>query len=209
MKRFLALLACIALAFSAIALSSCGIISDLYNAVNYPESYTLAYEATSADGTIVTIVKTVDGNGNVYYKNADVEIVYILEGSGFIKYEKNEDGIFEKTSDVKLTKSAVENETSGINTYAEKSLNKFMPTAKQESDVEMLGRICEVYKLGVGNESNSSYTYHYVDKETGICLGVETKNTALGTAVPHNGESFICIGFSVADIADVSVLVAE
>lgn len=209
MKRFLALLACIALAFSAIALSSCGIISDLNNAVNYPESYTLAYEVTGADGTIVTIVKTVDGNGNVYYKNADVETVYILEGSGFIKYEKNEEDIFEKTSDVKLTKSAMENETSGINTYAEKSLNKFMPTAKQESDVEMLGRICEVYKLGVGNESNSSYTYHYVDKETGICLGVETKNTALGTAVPHNGESFICIDFSVADISDVSVLVAE
>lgn len=209
MKRIFALILCCILGFSALALSSCDILSDLENAVTYPESYLLSYEVTNADGTIFTITKIVDGEGNVYYKNADAETVYILEGSGYVKYEKNSDGEFEKTSDTKLTKSAMENETKDICTYAEKSQNKFIPTAKKEADTEKVGRACEVYKLGVGNEENSSYYFYYVDKETGICLGMDVKNTALGESIPYEGERFVCVEFLVDDIHGVADIIEK
>lgn len=209
MKRILALILCVVLGVSALALSSCNIISDLANAVTYPDSYLLSYEVTNADGTIFTITKMVDDNGNVYYRNADVEIVYILEGSGYVKYEKNEMGEFARTSDTKLTKTAMDNETKEICSYAEKSLNKFMPTATQEADAEMLGRVCEVYKIGVGDEDNSSYHYYFVDNETGICLGMEVKNTALGSNVPHNGESFICTEFTVGNVYNIEDVISK
>lgn len=209
MKRVFPLIVCFVMIASAFVLSSCDIVSDLSNAVRYPETYSLSYEITTEEGTIFTVTKTVDSDGNVYYRNADEETIYILEGSGYIRYENNNDGRFEKTSGVKLTKSVVETETAGINEYAEKSKDKFIPTASKESDTEKLGRVCEVFKLGVGTEDNSSYTYYYVDKETGICLGIETKNTALGTSLPHNGEGFICVSFELENVQDVSALIAE
>lgn len=209
MKRFLKILVGIVLAVSALALSSCGILSDLNNAVQYPEAYSLSYEVTSEDGTIQTVTKTVDESGNVYYKNADAEAIYIRMGSSYVKYVKNEAGAFEAISESKLTKKAVEDETAGIATYAEESKNKFMPTAKQESNREMLGRTCEVYKLGVGTEENSSYTYYYVDQETGICLGIEVVNTALGQNIAHDGASFVCVEFLLEDIDDISNMINE
>ena len=209
MKRVISILVCLVLVASTGILASCDIISNLQNAVKYPDSYSLTYELTSAEGTISTITKTVDAYGNVYYRNADEETVYIREGAGYIKYEKNGEGDFESTTGVKLTKSAMENETSGICEYAEKSMNKFMPTAKQESNTEMFGRACEVYKLGVGDESNGSYHYYYVDAETGICLGVEVKNTALGNIIAYDGEGFICTEFLVGNIDDISNMIAD
>ncbi len=209
MKKAFSVIVCIALAMSALLLTSCDIISDLTDAVKYPDSYTLTYEVTSAEGIITTISKTVDKNGNVYYKNAETEVVYIKDGSGFIKYEKSGDGIFAKTSDSKITKKVMEEETAEICSYAEESKMKLMPSVKQESDTQMLGRECEVYKLGVGTENNSSYTYYYVDKETGICLGKQTKNTALGTDVSSDGDSFVCTEFSVDDILDVSIFIGK
>ena len=209
MKSITKPLICGALIVMGLLLCSCGILSNLNDAVQYPEAYTLSYEVTSENGTVTTITKTVDENGNIYYRNADTEIAYIAEGSSYIKYEKKSDGSYSKMSSNKLTKKAVENETAGIKTYAEESKKQFMPTAKQENDAEMLGRACEVYKLGVGTENNSSYTYYYVDKETGICLGVETHNTALGESVAYNGEGFTCIEFSTENIADISNMINE
>ena len=209
MKKMITILVCMTLLVATLSLSSCHILGDLMGAVQYPEVYSLTYEVTSADGLIHTVTKTVDKNGNIYYRDADTEAVYLREGSGFAKYIKNDFGTFEKTSDVKLTESAVESETAGICTYAEKSLHKFMPTAGQEANVEMLGRVCEVYRLGVGTESNSSYTYYFVDAETGICLGTEVRNTALGTSVPHQGEGFICTEFVVDHMIDVSHMIEK
>lgn len=209
MKKVFSLIACSILALLMIVLPSCDTLSKLDDAVKYPEFYTLAYEVTTSDGKIFTVAKTVDRDGNVYYKNAEKEAVYILDGSGFIKYEKGTDGSFAKASEVKLTKEAVKAEVSDINDYAEQSKNKLMPTAKQEADAEILGRVCEVYKLGVGNDSNSSYTYYYVDKESGICLKLETKNIALNTEVPHNEENFVCTEFSVDNVIKVAELIEK
>lgn len=203
MKRGLAWIVCTLLAACALSLCSCNTLSELQNAVRYPDAYTLSYEVTDSEGTVTTVTKTVDANGNVYYKDATKEAVYILDGSSYVRYQKNAEGIFEKLSDSKLSKKAVEAETAGIDTYAQESKMQFMPTAKQESDAEMLGRTVHVYKLGVGSESTGSYHYYYVDKETGICLGIEVKNAALGQQLPDDGESFICVVFETENVQSV------
>ena len=209
MKSITKALICGVLIVIGLSFCSCDILFDLNDAVKYPEAYTLSYEVTSENGTVTTITKTVDENGNIYYRNADTEIVYIAEGSSYIKYEKKSDGSYAKMSSNKLTKKAVENETAGIKTYAEESKKQFMPTAKKENDAEMLGRACEVYKLGVGTENNSSYTFYYVDKITGICLGIEVKNTALGQSVDYDGETFVCTEFSVSNIENIANMISH
>ena len=201
------IIVCLLAICALLSFASCGILSDLNTAVTYPDEYSITYEVVASDGTISTIKKSVDKNGNVFYKDSTHEVIYLLEASSYVKYEKNADGVFVKHSGEKYTKKAVEEATSGIKAYAEESKNKFMPTAKQESDTEMLDRTCEVYKLGVGTENNSSYTYYYVDKETGICLGTETKNTALGNTVAYDGERFMCTEFLVDNIDDISKLI--
>lgn len=201
------IIVCLLTICALLSFASCSMLSDLNTAVKYPDAFSITYEVTSSDGTISTIKKTVDENGNVFYKDSTHEVIYLLEASSYVKYEKNADGVFVKHSGEKYTKKAVEEATSGIKAYAEESKNKFMPTATQESDTEMLDRTCEVYKLGVGTENNSSYTYYYVDKETGICLGTETKNTALGNTVAYNGERFMCTEFLVDNIDDISKLI--
>lgn len=84
MKKIISILICLLLAILTPVLASCNIISQLQDAaVKYPESYSLSYEVTSAEGTIFTVTKTIDENGNVYYRNADKETLYILDGSGY------------------------------------------------------------------------------------------------------------------------------
>lgn len=193
--------------FQLIALCSCNTLSDLNNVVKYPDSYSLAYEVTSSDGIICTVKKAVDESGNVYYKDSDKEIIFILKDSYYIKYEKNDDGAFIANTNEKYTKKAVEEATDGIKHYAEQSKNKFMPTAKQEDDTQLLGRTCEVFSLGVGTENNNSYTYYHIDKETGICLGVQTKNTVFGQTASSERESFICTELSFTNVDVISKLV--
>ena len=203
MKKGLALLVCALLAACALSLCSCNTLSELQNAVRYPDAYTLSYEVTDSEGTVTTVTKTVDADGNVYYKDAAKEAVYILDGSSYVAYQKNAEGVFERLTDSKLSKKAVEAETAGIDTYVQESKMQFMPTAKQESDAEMLGRTVHVYKLGVGSESTGSYHYYYVDKETGICLGIEVKNAALGQQLSDDGESLICVVFETENVQSV------
>ena len=209
MKKLFVSVICVILAVCGLALSSCGIISELENTVSYPDSYRLSYEVTSAEGNITTVTKAIDKDGNVYYADSNKETVYISDGSAYVRYEKNDDGVFEELTGSKLTRDTLESETSGIKAYAEVSKMKHMPTAKKEGDKEMLGRTCEVYKLGVGNKDNSSYHYYYVDKETGICMGVEVKNIALGNSVAHNGESFICAEFTTDNVENISEMIVK
>ena len=70
MKRGLTWIVCALLAACALSLCSCNTLSELQNAVRYPDTYTLSYEVTDSEGTVTTVTKTVDANGNVYYKDA-------------------------------------------------------------------------------------------------------------------------------------------
>ena len=201
MKKLLTLsLVCAFAVIAATNLTSCGIMKDLNEAVTYPESYTLTYEITSADGSITTATKTVDGNGNVYVKWQGEEKLYVLSDGSYTIYLKDGNGIFTASGEERLTKKAVEEATSDIKKYAEESKKQFMPTAKKDGTGEVVGRTCDVYKIGVGTENNSAFYYYYVDVQTGICLRLEVKHTALGQEVDHNTETFICTQFATENI---------
>ncbi|MBQ8235625.1 MAG: hypothetical protein IJZ37_02950, partial [Clostridia bacterium] len=177
---------------------ACGtdILGELNDAVNLPDQYHIAYEVTSEDGTVFTVAKTVDGEGNVYFKNKDEEKLFIKSGDSFLLYEKDENGVFSLSGeDVKYTQKAVDEATAAFLEYAQQSKKQFMPTAKQDGEKTILGRTCTVYKLGVGND-NTGVTYsYYVDDETGICLGMESGMSAAGTPLGQSGEVFTCTEF--------------
>jgi len=204
MKKLLSIVICIISLFGIFTLSSCEKLEELENAVNYPDAYSITYEITNADGTIHTITKTVDENGSVYIKTADTEKLFIKNDDSYTLYEKNTDGKFVAESDKKYTEKVVNETCAEFEKYADESKNKFMPTAKKDGEDELAGRKCEIYKLGVGTENNSAYYYYYVDIETGICLGVKVKQTALGNEIEHEGDSFICKEFITANIEDLS-----
>ena len=177
------------------------ILKDLNGAVALPDSYAIAYEVTAEDGIVFTVAKTVDGEGNVYFKNKDEEKLFIKSGDSFLLYEKDEDGVFTlRDEDVKYTAKAVDEATAAFLDYAEQSKNQFMPTAKQEGEETLLGRTCTVYKLGVGND-NTGVTYsYYVDGETGVCLGMDSDMAAAGITLGQSGEIFTCTAFVTEEI---------
>ena len=68
MKKLVALFTCAIALIATLAFSSCSIMKNLENAVIYPESYSITYEVTTAEGIVKSLTKTVDANGNVYTK---------------------------------------------------------------------------------------------------------------------------------------------
>jgi len=209
MKKLRVIALCVVLIVSLLAMSSCGVIRELIGAVEYPDVYSLTYEITQADGTVHTITKTVDEDGNVYLKTADQERLYLKDGKNYTLYEKDENGVFVSSGDEKYTAKAVDEATSAIGDYAEQSKNKLMPTAKKSGEDEISGRSCEIYKLGVGNDDNGAYYYYFVDTETGICLGLEIHQTAMGYEVEGNGETFVCTEFITENVEDLSLLIQK
>ena len=204
-RRFLLTL-CLFLGIATFTLSSCGIISKLENAVVYPESYSITYEITSKSGVVTTITKTVDALGNVYVCSSEEEKLFINDNGVYTLYRKSESGIFEEQTTERYTKNKVEELTAEIKTYAEESKKQFMPTAKKENQSEVLSRTCDVYKLGVGTQNNSAFYYYYVDVQTGICLQLEVKHTALGQEVAHNTETYVCVEFITENVQDLQGL---
>lgn len=209
MKRIISIIISSILAVTALTLSSCNTLTELKDAVTYPESYSITYEVTSAEGIINTVTKTVDEQGNVYIRTSDKEQLYLVENDSYTLYEKNEEGTFKAVGNEKYTKKSVNEATDQISAYAEESKKQFMPTAKKEGDKELAGRSCHVFGLGVGNEDNGAYYYYYVDSETGICLGMEVRQTALGQELEYTGESFVCTEFVTESIEDLSRMIAE
>lgn len=63
--------------------------------------------------------------------------------------------------------------------------------------------MADTYKLGVNILAASFYHVYYVDRESGVCLGVEVQNTVFGTATAANEETFICKEFITSGISDL------
>ena len=207
MKKLVALFTCAIALIATLAFSSCSIMKNLENAVIYPESYSITYEVTTAEGIVKSLTKTVDANGNVYTNNGENEQLFINQNGTYTLYERNETGAFVINESQKYTKKVVDEKTADINKYSEESKKQFMPTAKLSGSDFVLGRECDVYKIGVGGKNNSAYYYYYADKLTGICLKLDVKHTALGQEVPHNTEVFVCTFFCTENVQDLSALI--
>lgn len=207
MKKLVTLITCAIALIATLTFSSCSIMKNLENAVIYPKTYSITYEVTTAEGIVKTLTKTVDEKGNVYTNNGESEQLFINSNGTYTLYQKDENGTFIANQTQKYTKKVVDEKTAEVNAYSEESKKQFMPTAKLDGRDFVLGRECNVFKIGVGGKNNSAYYYYYADKVTGICLKLEIKHTALGQEVPHNTQTFVCTSFITENVQDLSALI--
>ena len=201
MKKILSLI--ITLALTTMALASCGMIDKVENVVTYPETYSITYEITTPEGLIHTMTKTVDQNGNVYFKTTGEEQLFLNDNGSYTLYEKNTDGVFAEVEGAKYTREAVENEVALFDQYAKQTTNKFIPTARRAGESTVAGRGADTYKLGVNLLAVSFHHLYHVDSETGICLGVDVVNKTFGNETADNEETFVCVEFITENIENL------
>ena len=201
MKKILSLI--ITLALTTMALASCGIINKVENAVTYPETYSITYEITTPEGLIHTMTKTVDQNGNVYFKTTGEEQLFLNDNGSYTLYEKNTDGVFAEVEGAKYTREAVENEVALFDQYAKQTTNKFIPTARRAGESTVAGRGADTYKLGVNLLAVSFHHFYYLDQKTGVCLGVDVVNKTFGNETADNEETFVCVEFITENIENL------
>ena len=202
MKKIVSVALCAVLLIGTLA--SCGIINKVENAVTYPETYSITYEITTPEGLIHTMTKTVDQNGNVYFKTTGEEQLFLNDNGSYTLYEKNTDGVFAEVEGAKYTREAVENEVALFDQYAKQTTNKFIPTARRAGESTVAGRGADTYKLGVNLLAVSFHHFYYVDQKTGVCLGVDVVNKTFGKETKVNEETFVCIEFLTENIDDLS-----
>lgn len=185
------------------ALASCGLIERVETAVKYPDAYSISYERKTADGRILTVTKTVDEDGNLYYKDEQRELLFLADGAAYTLYERNADGAFVAAGDVKYTREAAEKETEGFDALAKKTTDRFIPTAKKTGETTVAGRTADTYRLGVNLLAVSFYHIYSVDRESGVCLGVAVVNTVFGTETEGKEDTFTCVCFETEDIENL------
>ena len=174
--------------------------TEINNAVSFPEEYFITYEVEHGDGTVSTVAKGVDAEGIIYYRSGNLEVLYVPAEALYDRYERDESGVFTKSSyGISYTASRVEQETKEFTDYADKSLDRYLPTVKENGEDDFLSRTCDSCEITVGIESfNKTYTF-LVDKETGICLSWEESNTLYGN-VNTDEVAFRCLEFQTDNI---------
>ena len=209
MKNFVRVLVLILVGAALTSFVGCNLpsVSDVVDMVIYPEQYSIAYEVESKDGTVATVKKIVDGEGNVYFKSGTTELLYIKDGNQYTEYVKNESGDFEKNADSTYMQTYVVQKTNQFSDFAEMSRNQMMPTAKKSGTAEVLGRKCFVYTITVGGDKTGVHYSYYVDSDTGICLGYESGMSAVGFDLGADGDVFRCTEFVTENVASLRVMV--
>ena len=201
--KILRILSSIILITALFALTSCGIIDKVENAAVYPETYSITYEITTSEGLIHTMTKTVDKNGNIYFKSIDGENLFINDNGAYVLYKKNSTGSFEAVEGARYTREAVEKELASFDSYAKQTTNKFIPTARHTGETTIVGRSADTYKIGVNLLAVSFHHLYHVDSETGICLGVDVVNKTFGNETADNEETFVCVEFITENIENL------
>ena len=201
MKKIVSLI--ITLTIMAMALASCGIVKKVETAVTYPNTYSITYEITTLEGLIHTITKTVDANGNIYFKSINDEKLFINNNGSYTLYTKNTSGEFAVVDGAKYTREAVEKELALFDSYAKKTTDKFIPTARRTGEATVAGRTADTYQIGVNLLAASFYHVYYVDQTTGICLGVDVVNKTFGNETKDNEETFACVAFVTENIENL------
>ena len=204
MKKIILVVLTVAIALALLSFTSCGIINKVENAVVYPDTYSITYEIATSEGLVHTITKTVDANGNIYFKSIDEEKLYINNNGTYTLYEKNDLGIFATVEGARYTREAVEKDIALFEKYSKQSTNKFIPTARKSDTTTVAGRNADVYKIGVNLLAVSFHHYYLIDSETGICLGVSVNNKVFGKDSKANEETFVCVEFITNNIEDLS-----
>ena len=145
----------------------------ILQAVTLPESYSIAYEVTDAEGSIRTVKKTVDAAGNVYFADGEQELLFL----------RQQDGTDLDAEGARHTAQAVDEATAAFADCAERSRQQFMPGMEQGDDQQVLGRSCRTYHVQVGTESTGIRYTLIVDAETGVCMGWQESAETMGHAL--------------------------
>lgn len=211
MKNFKKILVLALVLVAVAAFVGCNLpsVEDVKGLVVYPEQYSITYEIESKGGTITTVQKIVDGEGNVYFKSGDNEQLYIKDGDRYVLYQKDQNGKFVTFAGSTYTQSYVEEQTKQFASYVEASRNQMMPTAKKSGTAQVLERECDVFTITVGSEKTGVCYSYYVDRETGICLGYESGMSAAGFDLGADNDVFRCVEFVSENVQSLKTLIEE
>lgn len=151
--------------------SSCGLLNfanQVINSVSYQDEYLIEYQISNDNGTVTSISKGVDAQGNVYYRDENGEYLYIKNNIAYEEY-KSQYGAFVSTENT-YTQEKVEELTKGFNTYAEKSREKFTGKYVEGEKIEFQGKECTEYTLKLNIVFYTQTYKMLVEDETGVCL---------------------------------------
>lgn len=187
------------------------ISAEIYTqSVTMPETYSITYEVETIKGAVLTIQKTVDSEGNVYFRSGREEMLFLREDDNYVLYTGNGDGTFTAhTNAAVYSKTYVDSSTAEFRVYAEQSLQKYLPGMKQSGEKEVLGRTCTVYTVGIGYKDTGVSYELFVDSETGICLGWENSKELFGKDLRFDGEIFACTEFITEDVPSLREMISE
>lgn len=186
------------------------IAATVNSSVTMPEQYSITYEIETTEGTIHTVKKALDSDGNIYFKSGSTELLFMKGDKHYTLYEKNADGQFVSSDSAEgYNLTYVEEATSEFSNYAQKSKNQFLPGMNSDGEKEFLGRTCLTYSIHVGAE-NIGVTYTFlVDEETGICLGWEEAQKVADFDLGADGEIFECTQFITEGVPSLEELIAD
>lgn len=168
--------------------------------ISFPEEYLISYDVSLEDGTIITITKGRDSQGNIYYRDADTEAVFVKSGTAYQFYTMNEDGELQEEKSSKYKEEYVEKATKDFLDCAKQNSIMASGSAKDEGTIVVAERDCNYYSVSVGF-ANFMQTYEYAfDQKTGICLA-KAEQKAISGHTSENNEGFVCTEFKTTDVS--------
>lgn len=164
---------------------------QIIEAVKIPEVFYIEYEITGEDGTVTTLAKGTDPNGNIYYRNSDAEYVFAVDGKNYRTFRKA-DGEWTDTAET-VNGHYIDELTKDFGKNAEKGRDQFLGSYKKSGESAFLDRNCDAYSLEL-KIVNFTQSYELiVDKDTGVCMSF------YGTSAVNSKETqktgFECVSF--------------
>lgn len=168
--------------------------------ISFPEEYLISYDVSLEDGTIITITKGRDAQGNIYYRDADTEAVFVKSGTAYQFYTMNKDGELQEEKSSKYKEEYVEKATKDFLDCAKQNSIMASGSAKDEGTIVIAERECNYYSVSVGF-ANFVQTYEYAfDQKTGICLA-KAEQKSISGHTSENNEGFVCTEFKTTDVS--------
>lgn len=200
MRKILSgVIACIAIVGCLAGLSGCA-GADRYvqiiESVKLPDVYYIEYEITGEDGTVTTLAKGIDAKGNIYYRNADAEYIFAVDGKNYKTYGKSS-GAWAEASET-VNGHYVDELTKDFKKDVEKSREQFLGSYKKSGEKTFLDRSCDVYSLEL---KIVNFTQDYelvVDRDTGVCMSFYGTSSVNSKETQKSG--FECVSYRTEDL---------
>lgn len=166
--------------------------------VELPDTYFISYEVSDPAGVVRIVSRARDAEGNIYYRTEDAELLLLMEGGSFIRYDRT-DGEFVRQDGEVYRLSYVEELTKDFDEYLDKASLMTDGVSTLVGEEKIAGRTCDVYSVTV-QFANFAQTFRYsIDRETGICLKLDSDKNISGVELDGE-EGFSCVRFDTEGI---------